>query len=83
MKCYWSKEIKDEKERLIDLVNTIFPLYIRYCESRGYNLTCVEWNRNIKPILESGYLRDETIQFCELELERIKRELEEGGKDVL
>lgn len=83
MKCYWSKEIKDEKERLIDLVNTIFPLYIRYCADRGYNLTCVEWSRNIKPILYSGYLREETVRFCELELERIKRELEESGKDVL
>ena len=72
-----------KKRRLIDLVNTMFPLYIRYCESRGYSLTCVEWNRNIKPILDSGYLRAGTIQFCELELERIKRELEECGKDVL
>ena len=72
-----SKEIEDEKDRLIDLVNTMFPFYIRYCRDRGYNLTSVEWNRNIKPILDSGYLKSETVRFCELELERIKEELEE------
>lgn len=77
MKCKWSKEIKDEKERLIDLVNTMFPFYIRYCRDRGCNLTSVEWSRNIKPILDSGYLRDETINFCKLEIERIKEELED------
>ncbi|MDY2630099.1 MAG: hypothetical protein SOV85_01910 [Clostridium sp.] len=78
MKCKWSKEIKDEKERLIDLVNTMFPLYIRYCNSRGYNLNCIEWNRNIKPIIESGYITQETLDFCKIELERIKESIEKG-----
>lgn len=78
MKCKWSKDIKDEKERLIDLVNTMFPLYIRYCADRGYNLTCVEWNRNIKPILDSGYINEETKRFCSWELEKIQRDLKEG-----
>lgn len=82
MKCHWSRNIKDEKESLIDLVNTIFPFYIRYCANRGYNLTCVEWDRNIKHILFSGYLREETIRFCETEIEIIKKELEERNKNA-
>lgn len=75
MNCKWINDPSDELKSALSMCNILFPAYIRYCRGRGVNLTTVEYKRNIVPILLSGMIDRETIEFCKLEIEKIEEDL--------
>ena len=75
MNCKWINDPSDELKISLKMCNVLFPSYIRYCRSRGINLTTVEYKRNIVPMLLSGMIDQETIQFCKIDIEMIEKDL--------
>lgn len=75
MQCKWINDPNDELKSAVRMCNILFPAYIRYCRDRGTNLTMVEYKRNIVPILLSGMIDREIIEFCKLEIEIIEGDL--------
>lgn len=75
MNCKWINDPSDELKSSLRMCNVLFPAYIRYCRGRGTNLTTVEYKRNIVPMLLSGMIDRETIEFCKLEIEMIEKDL--------
>lgn len=73
MKLKWSR--KTDEEGMKELINILFCGYIGYVRERGYNLSSVEYERNILPIINSGLLEEETLNFTKYDLENIKEEL--------
>lgn len=73
MKCNWNK--KTDEEGLKDLINTMFPIYLYYLRDRGYNLTCVEYQRNLVPIIKSGIIKEELLEDLKWYIETIEEEL--------
>lgn len=73
MNCKWNK--KTDEEGLKNLINTMFPIYIYYLKDRGYNLTCIEYQRNLVPILKSGIITKELIEDLSWHIRTIEEEL--------
>lgn len=81
MKCNWNK--KTDEEGLKDLINTMFPIYLYYLRDRGYNLTCVEYQRNLVPIIKSGIIKEELLEDLKWYIETIEEELNISKEDSI
>lgn len=81
MKCNWNK--KTDEEGLKDLINTMFPIYLYYLRDRGYNLTCVEYQRNLVPIIKSGIIKEELLEDLKWYIETIEEELNISEEDSI
>lgn len=81
MKCNWNK--KTDEEGLKDLINTMFPIYLYYLKDRGYNLTCIEYQRNLVPMLKSGIIIEELIEELSWDIKSIEEELNISEEDSI
>lgn len=81
MNCMWNK--KTDKDGLKDLINVMFPIYIYYLKNRGVNLTCVEYKRNLIPILKSGIIEKNLIKELKWDIECIERDLNISEEDSI
>ena len=81
MKCNWNK--KTDEEGLKDLINTMFPIYLYYLRDRGYNLTCVEYQRNLIPMLKSGIIKEDLIEDLNWYIKSIEEELNISEEDSI
>ena len=73
MNMRWTR--KTDEEGLKNLVNVMLPIYCMYLRDRGPNLTAVEYERNLIPILKSGIIEEETLDFIKYEVEMIEHDL--------
>ena len=81
MKMKWTR--KTDEEGLKNLVNVMLPIYCMYLRDRGPNLTSVEYERNLVPILKSGIIEDETLDFIKYEVEAIEHDLKIESKNSI
>lgn len=81
MNCKWNR--KTDEEGLKNLINTMFPIYIYYLKDRGYNLTCIEYQRNLIPILKSGIITEELIEDLSWYIKTIEEELNISEEDSI
>lgn len=75
MQCRWSGNI-DEKGKT-ELINILLVIYVYYLQSRDDSFIAFEYNRNLKRILESGLINEETKSFLNHHLKELKEIYEE------
>lgn len=81
MNCQWNR--KTDEKGLKNLINTMFPIYLYYLKDRGKNLTCVEYKRNLVPILKSGIITEELIDDLSWYIQTIEEELNISEEDSI
>lgn len=71
MNFNWSK--KKDKKGLKELINIMFVLYVYYIHHRGRNLAIVEYFRNLAPMVKSGIITEETLNFVSFDIQQIEK----------